>query len=147
MEENSYQIVGNEALRKVLTELNNVVLQFDETTDPSDPEYQDECERLLTSLNQALEDAVQVRQTALAAAAAADAAARNAGAAAGSASSAAAEALLKAGVADTAARNAQDVMDSAKGKYNSLPERLDAIEAGGGDVSFGENNDPLSLLE
>jgi hypothetical protein len=114
---------------------------LDETTDPSDEEYQDEYQRVLAVLYQAIEDIKQISSDARKAAGDAGNAARAAegaaeqaiaisSAAANAAGAAAALATDKASAAQAAADAANEAMNQAKGAYPSLDARIDAIESG-----------------
>ena len=81
-----------------------------------------------------------------AAAAAANAAAALATEKAAQAAAKAALAAEKAAEANSAAENAQTVMDAAKGNYESLDDRLDAIEEGAL-LDYVPETDPTTLLD
>jgi len=95
-------------------------ISFEPTTDPSDEEMQDEYTQILERLYVALTEAQEAKRSTIEAIE--------------NASDAADEATDKAYLANTAAANATAAMDSAKGNYNSLAERLSAIEGGKQDV-------------
>ena len=84
------------------------IASFEDTTDPTDAEYQDEYQRVLRVLYQAITDALQVKREATEAANAAHMAASDANAAAGEADVAAGEASSAAGSARSAATEASD---------------------------------------
>ena len=112
------------------TEVDARTIQFSETTDPASEDVIDEYARITAGLYQALEDAQQVIAPARQATQQAADKASAAGSAAGRAESAADQAM------DAAAE-----VDSAKGDYDSLGERLDATEMG-----LVETSDPTTLL-
>ena len=123
-----------ESLNDRFNHVDEISVTLDETTDPADAEYQDEYQRVLRVLYQAIIDAKAAIE-------ATEGAKFDADTAAGSALSAAMEALRQAGSAEEAARTArtaaqqcQQTMDEASGPYGSLNERLNAIEAGKQDV-------------
>ena len=129
MPQTQEQLVGSVALERALQELEDVVVTFEETTDPDSPEYADEYQRLLSVLYQALEDA-QVATDA--------------------ASDAATLATQRAAYAkeqgDYAKAKADEIED-AKGSFNTLDARLDWIEENAGSVDYEENSDPMGLLD
>ena len=109
-------------------------MYLEETTDPFDEEYQDEYQRVLAVLYQAIVDAKAAIQEATGAT-------FDANTAAGAAMNAVMEALQAAGYAEekgnaaqAAAAAATAAMNAAKGTYPSLNDRLVAIEAGKQDV-------------
>ena len=108
----------------------NAAITLDETTDPADAEYQDEYQRVLGVLYQAIEDSKQIQDRSEESADAAVAAAGTAQGAAGAASMAATGANDAAAEARNAASAANTAMNSAKGNYGSLNERIQALEAG-----------------
>lgn len=117
--------------------VDEISITLDPTTDPTDAEYEDEYQRILAVLYQAITDcqqAISATEQAVrdvyAAGRAADAAARNALSAAEDADDAADLAIQKASEAEQAARDANAAMNAAKGDYSSLNERLGAIESG-----------------
>lgn len=151
MPQKQEQLVGNEALERVLEELKQTVVTFEETSDPSDPDVIDEYERLLAVLYQALSDAQAVTAQASEAAALASRKAGDAEAAAGVAMQKAGYAQDKGDYAkeqgDYAKRKADDIED-AKGDYDTLSARLSAIETDQeSDVKYEESDDPMSLFE
>ena len=105
-------------------------IEVDETTDPDSPEYQDEYQRVLRVLYQAITDARYAIGAAKDATAAVSQAAGEAGNAAAAATAAAAVALENATLAMNAAAEAAHALDSAKGGYGSLDDRIHAIETG-----------------
>ena len=104
-------------------------ITIDETTDPADAEYQDEYQRVLRVLYQAIDDSSEIKREATIATEEADEAASNAKTAATLAGYAAEDARQKADLAQAAADAANVAAEQAKGDYNSLDERLEAIEA------------------
>lgn len=108
----------------------DAAITLDETTDPADAEYQDEYQRVLRVLYQAIDDSSEIKREATIATEEADEAASNANTAATLAGYAAKEAREKATFAQVAADAANVAAEQAKGDYNSLDERLDAIETG-----------------
>ncbi len=158
MPQKEEQLVGNEALERVLEELKQTVVTFEETSDPSDPDVIDEYERLLAVMYQALSDAQAVTAQASEAAALASRKAGDAEAAAGVAMQKAGYAQDKGDYAkeqgdyakeqgDYAKRKADDIED-AKGDYDTLSARLSAIETDQeSDVKYEESDDPMSLFE
>ena len=107
------------------------------TTDPTDPEYQDEYQRILRVLYQAIEDAKvvsdrceDIAEEARAAGGDASGAAAAALSAADAASRMASAASEAASIAAAAAAAAAAAQEAAKGSYSSLNERLSAIEHG-----------------
>lgn len=103
---------------------------LDPTTDPTDQEYQDEYQRVLAVLYQAINDVVAALQLTKDSTGDARSAAAAATQAAGNAVQAAAEAMVQAGSAEAAALAARIAADQAKGAYPSLNARLEAIESG-----------------
>ena len=103
---------------------------LDETTDPTDSEYQDEYQRILAVLYQAIDDVIAAEQLAKDATVDARAGAEAAAAAAARAVVAATNAMTQAGAAEAAALAAQIATDQAKGSFPSLNARLEAIESG-----------------
>lgn len=103
---------------------------LDPTTDPTDQEYQDEYQRVLAVLYQAINDVVAALQLTKDSTGDARSAAAAATQAAGNAVQAAAEAMAQAGSAEAAALAARIAADQAKGAYPSLNARLEAIESG-----------------
>lgn len=108
----------------------NAALFLDETTDPSDAEYQDEYQRILRVLYQAIEDSKVIASRSEAAAAAAESAAGNASGAGTEAAYQARQAQAAAAEARDAAGQATQAMDAAKGSHPSLNDRIEAIENG-----------------
>ena len=109
--------------------IDEVSVTLDETTDPADAEYQDEYQRVLQVLYQAEVDAQTViRDTEVAQTQAREAAVQ----ATDKGDYAAASAQLaqeKAALANTAAYNAEVIMNQARGNYPTLSDRLNAIDA------------------
>ena len=103
---------------------------LDPSTDPTDQEYQDEYQRVLAVLYQAINDVVAALQMTKDSTSDANSAAAAATQAAGRAVQAATEALAQAGSAEAAALAANIAADQAKGAYPSLNARLNAIEEG-----------------
>ena len=103
-------------------------ITLDETTDPSDPEYQDEYQRVLAVLYQAITDAQQLDRESTQATRLAIRAADTANYAARVAQAAADLAQQKALAAQTAANAAEAAMNAARGSYPSLAARLDDLE-------------------
>lgn len=91
-------------------------LSFEPTTDPSDEEMQDEYTQILERLYTALTEAQEAKRSTIEAIE--------------MASSAAADATDKAYLANTAASNATNAMNAANGSYNSLADRLSALDSG-----------------
>lgn len=123
------------------TDVDGRTLQFAETEDPASQEVIDEYQRLTSGLYQALEDAQQVIAPAQQAT---QQATQQAADKASEAERAASAASSAAGRADSAADQAMDAaaeVDSAKGDYDSLGERLDTTEMG-----LVETSDPTTLL-
>ena len=126
---------GNyDSLDERLTHNEQISMYLEETTDPADEHYRDEYLRVLAVLYQAIEDAK-------AAITAANTATFDATAATGAANSATMQALQASGHAEEAANLATAAaaaaiaaMNAAKGNYDSLNERLAAIEAGKQDI-------------
>ena len=121
-------------LAERLTHNEQISMYLEETTDPFDEEYQDEYQRVLAVLYQAIVDAKAAIQEATGAT-------FDANTAAGAAMNAVMEALQAAGYAEekgnaaqAAAAAATAAMNAAKGTYPSLNDRLVAIEAGKQDV-------------
>ena len=104
-------------------------ITLDETTDPSDPEYQDEYQRVLAVLYQAIADARQLDLESAQATRAAIKAADVANYAAKVAQAAAELAQQKAAAAQAAANAAEAAMNAARGSYPSLAARLDDLES------------------
>ena len=119
------------------TEVDARTIQFSETTNPASEDVIDEYARITADLYQALEDAQQVVGPAQEAALEAEAQAAAAGRAASGADSAAGRAADAADLAMDAAAE----IDSAKGGYASLGDRLDTTEMG-----LVETSDPMTLL-
>lgn len=161
MPQTQQSVVGNEALQRVLKELEEVVVTFEETADPNDQEAIDEYERLLSVLYQKLADAQSVTAQAIAAATLANQKAAAANSAAEAANDAATFADQKAEFANTKAGYAKtqgdyakqqgdyakEQIDGAKGDFESLDARLDWIQENAGTVDYEENNDSMSLLD
>lgn len=123
-----------ESLDARLDHNEQISMYLEETTDPFDEEYQDEYQRVLAVLYQAIVDAKAAIQEATGAT-------FDANTAAGAAMNAVMEALQAAGYAEekgnaaqAAAAAATAAMNAAKGTYPSLNDRLVAIEAGKQDV-------------
>ena len=123
-----------ESLDARLDHNEEISIYLEETTDPFDEEYQDEYQRALAVLYQAIVDAKAAIQEATGAT-------FDANTAAGAAMNAVMEALQAAGYAEdkgnaaqAAAAAATAAMNAAKGTYPSLNDRLVAIEAGKQDV-------------
>ena len=108
----------------------NAAIEVDETTDPSEAGYVDEYQRVLSVLYQAITDARQALSRMADATAAAAQAASSADNAASGAAYAATEAMQAAQAAINAAHDAAIALDSAKGGYASLDDRISAIETG-----------------
>ena len=106
----------------------DAAIEVDATTNPADAEYQDEYQRVLRVLYQAITDAKASRSRTEDATGAANEAAASANAAAASAASAAGTAAAAAAAAGGAASDAAHAMDEAKGDYPTIGDRLDAIE-------------------
>ena len=104
-------------------------ITLDETTDPSDSEYQDEYQRVLAVLYQAIADAQQLDLESAQATRAAIKAADVANYAAKVAQAAAELAQQKAAAAQAAANAAEAAMNAARGSYPSLAARLDDLES------------------
>lgn len=85
----------------------DAAVHFGETTDPTDHDFIDEYQRVLTALYQALEDAQQVTEPAL---------------------------------------EAAGQVDAARGPYDTLEARFDAVEVKAGNIGFTINKNPMSLL-
>ncbi len=105
-----------------------VSVTLEETTDPTDSEYQDEYQRVLQVLYQGIDDSKGATQEAQAATDRAGHAADEATAAGSRAASATADATAAASDARVAAQEAAGAMDEAKGGYPSLGARLDSME-------------------
>lgn len=105
-------------------------LEYEETTDPSDEEMQDEYQRILVPLYQALDDAQDITGKAHEATDGANAAKEAANTAAGTAQSKAVAADIAAAAAAAAADAADAAAEQGKGTYDTLAERLQAIESG-----------------
>ena len=108
-------------------------VHLDETTDPTDEEYQDEYQRVLSVLYQAIEDAKAALRRQAESIADTEGAADGAVVAADKALAAAEAALTQATAASRAAEAALAAaaeVDTARGGYDSLESRLEAIEAG-----------------
>ena len=126
---------GNyESLDERLTHNEQISMYLEETTDPTNEHYRDEYLRVLAVLYQAIEDAKATIS-------AATAATFDATTATGAANSATMQALQSSGHAEEAANLATAAaaaaiaaMNAAKGNYDSLNERLAAIEAGKQDI-------------
>ena len=123
-----------ESLDARLDHNEQISMYLEETTDPFDEEYQDEYQRVLAVLYQAIVDAKAAIQEATGAT-------FDANTAAGAAMNAVMEALQAAGYAEekgnaaqAAAAAATAALNAAKGTYPSLNDRLVAIEAGKQDV-------------
>ena len=107
-----------------------VSVTLDPTTNPADQEYQDEYQRVLSVLYQAINDVVAALQLTKDSTTDARSAAAAANQAASNAALAAAEAQIQARSAEAAAAAARAAMDEAKGSYPSLSARLNALEDG-----------------
>lgn len=117
-------------LTEALQEKLNHTLEYEETTDPGDEEMQDEYQCILVPLYQALNDATTVTGEAIEATDGANTAKEAANLAAGAAQSKATAADNAAAAASAAADVAEAAAEQGKGTYNSLAERLQAIESG-----------------
>ena len=142
-----------------------ISLHLDETTDPTDEQYQDEYRRVLEVLYQAVVDAKAAAQNADKAALSVTSAKLDALSAASRALNAATSANEAADIARQSASAATAAMNAAKGSFPSLDARIKALETGKQDViedlgsirsgasrgavavTFQENDDPSSLLD
>ena len=104
-------------------------IHLDPSTDPSDAEYQDEYQRVLRVLYQAINDVLALKQMTADATTDARTAAQASTAATAQALRAAAYALEQATLAANAAAAAAEAADIAKGDYPTLNARLEAIES------------------
>ena len=104
-------------------------IHLDPSTDPSDAEYQDEYQRVLRVLYQAINDVLALKQMTTDATTDARTAAQASTAATAEALRAAAYALEQATLAANAAAAAAEAADIAKGDYPTLNARLEAIES------------------
>ena len=104
-------------------------IHLDPSTDPSDAEYQDEYQRVLRVLYQAINDVLALKQMTADATDDARTAAQASTVATAEALRAAAYALEQAALASNAAAAAAEAADIAKGDYPTLNARLEAIES------------------
>ena len=119
-----------ESLDERFNATEEAAIEVDETTDPDSPEYQDEYQRVLRVLYQAITDARYAISAARDAAGVAARATGEAQNAASAAMAAAAKALEDATLAMNAASEAAHALDSAKGGFDSVDERIHAVETG-----------------
>lgn len=119
-----------ESLDERFNATEEAAIEVDETTDPDSPEYQDEYQRVLRVLYQAITDARYAISAARDAAGVAAQATGEAQNAASAAMAAAAKALEDATLAMNAASEAAHALDSAKGNFDSVDERIHALETG-----------------
>lgn len=104
-------------------------IHLDPSTDPSDAEYQDEYQRVLRVLYQAINDVLALKQMTADATTDARTAAQASTTATAEALRAAAYALEQATLAANAAAAATEAANIAKGDYPTLNARLEAIES------------------